>query len=253
MSIGISHNFKDGYVDRLSGTGSFSYSMENHILKCISPTGLDNGAMKDWSFPVYDGDKIEFEIYARNIQGINRIAIDFLDINGKKIYIPYIWKEIKGKDFKRYRLETIVPYGQEIKRARIVLGIWNSIEQTSESEFTRPILKVDSSINSFQTIAIGLISMENGSYKINKNFKHFGFESFEYNSDRNELLTTLKYGTDVNARPIILATATPDNVFIPLVGKWNSNDRTFSLSLTDGTKKIDLSTGAYYVYIEVKA
>ena len=253
MSTGISSNFKDGFIHRLRGNGSLSFREENHIVQCHSPIGLHNGAMLDWSFPVYDGDVIEFEVYGRNITGKNRVSIDFLNIDGNEIAIPFVWTEVKSKEFKHYKLRTTVPYGQGIKRARAVIGVWNNIDERSQSEFTRPKLNVQSSLNNLQTMATGLVTLDNGIYKMNKKFKHFGFESFEYDSSRKEIIVKLKNGTDDLSRPIIQATGTIDNVYIPLVGRWDSDNRTFRIAFTNGIEKQDLTTGVYYVYIEVKA
>lgn len=252
MNIILPQNFKNGWIERMTGNGKLTYLDNGNIVKLTSPSGLDNGSILDFHFPVNNGDVIEFEILARGLKGTPRIAFDLFDETGSATHMGVVFKEIKGSEFKKYSIKASVPYLKETKIAKIVLGTWNSIPEDSDVEFTKPRLRIDSNNGVLQTIASGLVVVNNNTFKIHDTFKNTNVESVTYNSTRKEILVKITVPVHFRQRPIVFVSSTPDSPFIALGGKWDNNTRTFSISMTDGTELQDLSTGVYYINFEVK-
>lgn len=252
MNVITPQNFKNGWIDRLTGEGSKQLIENGTIIKLSSPNGLENGSIIDFMFPVNNGDTIEFEILARSIKGNPKIAIDLFDVDGSVTFMSIVSKDIKGSEFKKYNIKTTIPYLKDTKLAKIALGVWNSISDESEVEFMNPRLIVNSNNGVLQTMASGLIVVNNNTFKIHDSFKNTNVENVKYNTDKKEINVTITTPTHFRQRPIILVSSTPDSPFIALGGKWENSTRTFSISMTDGTELQDLSTGVYYINFEVK-
>lgn len=249
MTLSVSQNFTKGWTSVATGTGVVSNTPDGKILSTIS-NGTNNGAMKEWYFQVSPGDTIEVSVWARAVTGVPRISVDCRDSNNVNMK-TVVYEEIKGSEFKRYKLKAVVPeYLQNISCAALVLGGWNSNPDATEGYFMEPSISVESKNYGFlQPIAYGMLRMSNGVPDVHPGFKNKGITSVTFETGTNELVITIESSIINGARPIMLATGTPDHNESVVAGKFSVN--TFRVAFTSGAAKINISTGTWYANVMV--
>lgn len=252
MNVLIPNNFNDGYLMKENGTASVS-TRENGKIANIKSDAGENSAQFVYEAPISNGDIIEFEVYARLLKGQSRVSLNFYNKNMDVTHTGYIWVDVKGNEFKKYNIKTVVPFDKEVYRVEIVMGSWKSLEYETEAEYMKPKLNINSSYGSLQTMAFGLLRINNGVVEVNNNFKYMGIENLEYNESTKKITVTIHaINRWPGMRPLIFVSGATENKYYPLAGELDQGTRSFDIALSNGTDLVSLETGNYLIFFEVK-
>lgn len=252
MSIDISTDFTEGFEEWIDGTSSVSYLENNKKINIKSPAG-SNRALMTYNVPLKAGDEFEFEVFARNVKGKSAVSLDLKTKTGEDIGLPFTTKEVIGNEFKRIVLKTVIPYRLDVSMGRITMGTWERFDENSESEFTLPKLKVNSTVAGLKTISYGVVRIHDGNVTINTRYKHLNFDRGELQTDNETVRIYLApQFTDTTTKRIFpMVSPSTDNPFPAFAGNVASDGSYFELKLSNGTEFLDLTTGVYYVFYKV--
>lgn len=254
-SILISQDFRVGYWDALYGTANQEIKLDGVLVNLKSPLGINNGAMKQYFFPISPGDELLFEVFARKLKGEASISIDLFEEDGT-FTSAFFYQSVISPDFQNYKNKIKIPYGKKYTHAGIVIGITNSVYEESEAEFLPPRLSINGAAGVLQTIAAGVIQIESGgNAKLNEWYKRVGVKSVEYNNTTKRIKVFLDKYIRFRFYPIITANVHIDRPnYHAVVGTWDVETNSFELGVADSSGLVSLSTGGpYNVHFEVKA
>ncbi|MFP3415005.1 hypothetical protein SB773_26110 [Bacillus sp. SIMBA_074] len=246
IQIGVDQNFKYGFNDRVSGTGTVT--VNNNILKCTGASG--DPAVKEFYFPFRDGMLVEVEVTVRALQGEVRLGID-TTADGGTTFTNLDSTRTTSKEWTRMKLSVLIPYGSGVNSGTVVLGKWGSQNQTVDIEYRNLKISVSEMYGSPVTLAQGLVRLSNGTVDLSPNFKSFGISSLTLSGTDVKVSLDSNILPKVGANPIIQVTGTPDFLSIPLAGSFNTGDDSFTIKWTNGTAYQNMSSAIAYVFVSV--
>jgi hypothetical protein len=254
LPIFVDQTFRYAWQTRLTGTGN--YQISNGVLRTYA-TAQGDSAILDYYFPIQAGQIIEIEVWAKDNGSTAkpRVAIDMFTTLTDFQLCDYVEVDQSG-EWGLYKLRTVIPFNENRPYGRLVLGKWVGMDAV-DCSYKTPIIRVDNGLGASQSVAKGLIKMDNGVPSFHNEFRSYGIKSMSYNQSNKSLEIILNHKVPEvfsGLLPSALVSSTGDNPLIPTVG-WFTYDPSglkIKIRWTNGTSIVDIkSSGVLFVFLTV--